>query len=178
MIRKTQISFFMTSRDELAIAEAVARALPQVRLLDDWAWESVNLPPVRPSPLDCGRAIGIWHSGVRPEIEGVARGNGVIDGPASGAIVQWLRCRLVEGVLKHGRWAATFDPTDEENAAFVRTLWNVLRAETTNRLRRISDLDGQEVSEERRFRIGADALDGARRGLFLLKADALVLAPE
>lgn len=178
MERKTQISFFMSERDEVAIAEAVVLALPEVRLVDDWSWEAVDCPPIRDSPLDCKRAIGIWHSGIMPKLAGVARANGTIDAPSGGPVVQWLRCRRVNDDLQHGRWAAIYDSENQEVVKYVRALWRVLRNETTDRLKRTSAVNGPDFPSERRFRVGWDAFESAKRGEFALKADALTLAPE
>jgi hypothetical protein len=173
-----QIWFFLTEDDEVAIAETLRERLPSVKLIDEWRWERVDVPPVRESPLDCDRVIGIWASDIAESVTGVARANGGIDGPAIAAIVQWQRCRRAGNTLRYGRWAASYEPSDKPVAAFVRSLWRIMESSTTNELTRTSGDLTNSNRAERRFRIGGQARELASRGEILLTADALTLIPE
>ncbi|MGW0433767.1 hypothetical protein ACWDV4_14665 [Micromonospora sp. NPDC003197] len=176
--RRQQISFFLTQEDEVNLTDEIRKQLPEVRLVDEWRWVDPTWPPVRESPADCGGAIGIWNTVIAPELTGVVRANGKVDGPNVGPVVQWLRCRLVDGRLNAGRWAAAYDSADKENAAYVRKLWRMLNSKTRNDLRRVSGDLSMGAIEERRFRVGNVAYRGALNGKFALVVDQLILAPE
>jgi hypothetical protein len=121
--------------------------------------------------------IGIWGSHLVASLTGVVRGNGTIDGPDTGAVVQWRRSDIVGGALHHGRWAVAYDSDDTDAAAYARALWRVVKDHTSNRLVRTSgDLSTDRT--ERRFWMGRDAEARARKGDLSLVADSLVLAPE
>lgn len=110
MEKRQQISFFLTVDDEVRIAAEVGRTLPGVELVDECHWKEVGRPPVRKSPVECGGVLGLWNSRILPELVGVARPNGRIDGPMSGAVVQWLRCYVHEGKLEFGHWRPFMRP--------------------------------------------------------------------
>jgi len=173
-----QIWFFLTEDDEAAIADTLLERLPSVKFIDEWRWEQVDVPPVRPSPLDCDRMIGLWATDIVAAVAGVARENGTVDGPDIGAIVQWQRCQRLGNALRYGRWAAAYESSDKPVAAFVRALWRVMDDCTTNKLVRTSGDLANPNRSERRFRIGEKARDLASRGEILLKADQLTLVPE
>lgn len=172
-----QIPIFLTEDDEAAIAALVVERLPGVRFLDQWHWERPDSPPVRSSPLEAGLIVGIWASDITSSITGTLRADGVtVDGPREDAIVQWIRCKRDGDLLKAGRWAARYDPSDKRVAAYVRTLWRLMTGFTVNTLTRISGDDGRDRTETR-FRAGPDAYRLAAAGEIVLAADALRLAP-
>jgi hypothetical protein len=176
--RKQQILFFLMPSDEIEIATEVVKRIPEVKLVDEWRWEDPAQPPVRESPADSGGAIGLWHSGIAPTLTGTRRSNGTVDGPLLGPVVQWLRCRQSDGRLNSGRWAAAYDPTDKQTAAYVRTLWQIMTDATRNDLRRVSGDLTVGSTEERRFRVGRAAYQSALDSAVTLVANQLILAPE
>jgi hypothetical protein len=177
-LRKRQILLFLAPDDEARLAADVKSAVPEVRLVDEWRWEDVTHPPVRQSPEECLGEIGLWNSKVEPELVGIARSNGKIDGPISGSVIQWVRCRLDDGRLSAGRWAATYDSNDKEIGAYVHKMWKMVMSATRDDLKRISGNPSQGPASERRFRVGEAAYSAAANGEITLVADQLVLAPE
>jgi hypothetical protein len=176
--RKRQVLLFLLPDDEATIALEVKRALPEVRLVDEWRWEDRMRPPVREYPAECDGEIGLWNSRIEPDLIGVPRANGKIDGPVIGPVVQWTRCRITDGRLNAGRWAAVYDSEDKETAAYVRKLWKIVDSATRTDLRRISGDLSAGSTTERRFRVGSAAYRSALDGKLSLVANQLILAPE
>jgi hypothetical protein len=114
---------------------APRNAYPRVCFIDQSAWESIEVPPVRTSIQDCGGNAAIWNPEVAPTVRGAERPNGRVDGPQVGPVIQWLRSQCRDGRLQAGSWAASVDPVlDPRMEAFARDAWKILQRLTSNKL--------------------------------------------
>lgn len=179
VIKRTEV--LLLPSDESLIEDALRKLYPRVCFIDQRGWESVDIPPVRVSIQDCGADAAIWNPAVAPDVRGLARANGVIDGPQVGPVIQWLRSHTADGRLEAGSWAASVDPDQNPAmAAYVRDAWNVLRKLTTNKL-----VGGGWVGRTvaagppvRTFRAGPAALRAAKNGELELASNEARLLPE
>lgn len=179
MIRRTEV--LLLPSDETLIEDAVRKTYPNVFFIDQGAWESVEVPPVCMSIQDCGGNAAIWNPGVAPEIRGIARPNGRVDGPQVGPVIQWLRSECREGRLQAGSWAASVDPErNPDMEAFAKDVWNILQRLTSNKLVSGGSFGRAVVigPPVRSFRVGPAALNAAREGELELASNQARLLPE
>ncbi|MGI5236691.1 hypothetical protein [Dactylosporangium sp. CA-139066] len=115
------------------------------------------------------------HTVIHPTIGCSRRETGVVDGPAVGPVIQWLRCRLDDsGVLHAGRWAASFNT---DMTRFVADMWRIVVKKTTNALVRAGSIDGPVCrnAAERRFHVGQHAMALATSGVITLASNRMRL---
>lgn len=84
---------------------------------------------------ECDSLVTIWSPLVFPDLRGVLRENGVIDGPQTGPVVPWIRSREREGPLAAGPIAVSTDTaTSAEVLACVSDVAGRFTRVTRNRL--------------------------------------------
>lgn len=168
--------------DEADVVEALRLHFPAIQLVDNRGWRSADEVPARASIAECGSMVALWNPDIVPHLPVNVRANGVIDGPQTGPVIQWLRSARRDGsVLDAGRWAAAVGTTtDPDMAGFVRASWRVLMSLSTNKLVRGGELGRtpQRLGAERGFRVGRLALEEALRGELTLASNQMRLLPE
>jgi len=168
--------------DELELADAIQMQFPSVRFLDNRGWRSIDSYPSHGSIMDCSRTAAVWNPDISPILPVSVRENGIIDGPQTGPVVQWLRSFIDhDGNLQAGRWAASSDSEDGgEMITFAQSIWRLLMRQTTNKLRRGGSLSlpAQPNVAEKQFRVGRRALEAALNGEIVLASSQMRLLPE
>ena len=144
-----QFQLFMTRGDEEDFFSALRFRRPQVAVIDGQVWPTPE-PPVRSTMADCSSFQAyIWDRAAVRHLPNEPRLGGGFQGPTTGGVVQWLRCRQKDGSLHSGSLAVgAFNPAV---IAFVVEVWKVLRKFTTSDL---VTLGGDPAPE---YRIGPDA---------------------
>ncbi|HZC25994.1 MAG TPA: hypothetical protein VE287_03155, partial [Actinopolymorphaceae bacterium] len=61
-----RIELLLLPDDEHALGTAIQERFPAVQFVDNRAWESPEVPPVRASILDCDRVAAIWNPEITP----------------------------------------------------------------------------------------------------------------
>lgn len=177
-----KVELLLLPEDEVDLAAAIRAQFPRVLFVDNRRWSRLDVPPAYDSIADCGRIAAIWNRAISPTLPAVVRDNGVIDGPQTGPVVQWLRSYVDEdAILQAGRWAASNDPaSDGPMIEFVKEIWKILTKKTTNKLRRAGAIGGPVTPSvsERQFRVGRRALDAVAQGKLILASNRMRLIPE
>jgi hypothetical protein len=151
---------FLDESDEANLWAELKSETPRLLLIDGSRWRTPD-PPVVESPGECANLeVFLWDPGVAATLPSRQRGD-FYDGPRSGLVIEWSRCRFGEAALLSGRFAAGFDTGDRDMTTFVSTVFARVMTSTGNRLRR---LDG---TAERAYRIGPSAMRAATGGMAL-----------
>ena len=140
----------MTERDEERFSGELVAADPSIRFVDGQRWPSTD-PPTAPSINSAASSeVFIWSPTVAPVLPYMRRADGVVEGPASGPVIQFARSAWREGELRSGRIAAGWNTDDLEIGRFVRIVWKVMKQVTSDDLETYL---GHRFS----YRIGSDA---------------------
>jgi hypothetical protein len=144
---KKQNGLFMTAEDERAFSELLRADFPDVLMLDDNVWESPS-PPGFESIHQCTSShVYLWNKAIFPELRGQRRKDGKWQGPASGIVIQFSRCRFQHNLLISGRLAVGLnDGTGHFEAmkAFVQTVWSIAARYCTKALVAV-DPDSRDI---------------------------------
>lgn len=141
-----QLQLFLVSEDEQAFTQSLRAIRRKVVFLDGNVW-SASEPLVASSIEDCGsRLVYLWDQELVFPLPTITRGDGRLEGPISGVVVQLVRSLVREDVLLSGRVAAGTGGV--ENAlelsmrAFIGDIWNVLREVAPVRLDSVDTSSG------------------------------------
>lgn len=95
--------------------------------MDDNVW--TGKPNIVNSIDDCKTEYCyIWNKDITPIIPTITRNDGRIQGPASGVVIQFERCRIdSSNNLLSGRIAVGYNSGDEGFGNFVNNVWKILR---------------------------------------------------
>ena len=146
---KRQVQLFLTPQDEDALLTAVRSAVRAVELVDGQRWTTAD-PPVKTSVSSCQSSdVYLWNRSIVPQLPYVRRPGGGFQGPTSGVVIQWLRCRTSDSTLLSGRLA--IGTSDPQVMRFADLVWKVLRGFAKTDL---VTLAGDPAPE---FRVGPDA---------------------
>jgi hypothetical protein len=139
----------MTPTDEAAFLTTLRVRFPYVEVVDGQRWPSEE-PPVRANIADCASSeVFLWNRAITARLPSGSRPGGGFQGPVSGVVIQWLRCRQDRTSLLSGRLAT--GSSDLHFIEFVNGVWKVMRSFTQSDL---VTLTGEAAPE---FRIGPDA---------------------
>lgn len=153
---KKRIETFLTEPDEASLSRRLGEMFPSLVVVDGSVWDTAS-PPIKPTIPDCESSIVmLWNREMEPTLPFRLRPDGRYDGPIVGPVVQLVRCRLEEGVLRSGSIAASSDvPLILD---FINSLWRILRQCGTTSLRCINPVTGETINPSvRGYLLGPDA---------------------
>ena len=146
---KRQVQLFMTPTDEESFLSALRSHIAEVEVVDGQRWPKPDAP-IRKRMADCvSNDVYLWNRSAVARLPSVPRPGGGFQGPTSGVVIQWIRCRRTEGPLLSGRLAVA--ASDQPVIAFVDDVWQIMLSFTQSDLLTLS---GDRAPE---FRIGPDA---------------------
>lgn len=125
--RKKQLQTFLTDEDERRFSSLLMKEYQDIVFLDNNVWEEE--PKLVNSIEKCQTGFCyIWNKGIFPNLPTIERKDGKIQGPASGVVIQFQRCRIDEvGNLLSGRIAVGFETIEKEFNSFVNNVWKILK---------------------------------------------------
>jgi hypothetical protein len=148
--RTASTALFMTAVDEASFSAALLAAIPSVAFVDGQRWPSTDPPLVRTINLARQGEVFLWDRSLVNRLPIATSASGLVQGPISGVVIQFERCRGSTSELWSGRIAAGWDETNEAMANFVNAVWAVIKTTTS---RDLESLSGKPFP----YRIGADA---------------------
>ena len=176
-----RVDVVLLPEEELSIELAIRESFPEVLFIDQRQWTDEAVPPSRHSILDCGHLAAIWNPALAPNLRGLARRNGTIDGPDVGPAIQWIRSVQKPGIVEAGSLAMNNDPeTEPDLVAFAKKCLSILRSKTTNDIIAGGWIDEEPVPgpRVRTIRVGKVAFAAAVRGELELVHGRLRLIPQ
>jgi hypothetical protein len=113
--------------DEQKFASLLKKEYKDLVFLDNNVWEKA--PESVNSIERCQTGFCyIWNKGIFPELPTIERKDGKVQGPGSGVVIQFQRCRIDEdGNLLSGRIAVGYDSDEKEFNAFINNVWKILK---------------------------------------------------
>ena len=146
---KRQTQLFMASEDEDVFLTSVRSNIHEVELVDGQRW-STPQPPLASSASRCkSNDVYLWNRSLVPHLPSLPRPGGGFQGPTSGIVIQWIRCRRDRNVLLSGRMA--IGTSDQIIIRFADAVWKLLELYT------LADLVTQDGESAPEFRIGPNA---------------------
>ncbi len=144
-----QVQLFLTPTDEESFLTALRSHMADVEVVDGQRWPS-PAAPVKSRMADCtSNDVYLWNRLAAPQLPSGPRPGGGFQGPTTGVVIQWIRCRKEGTSLMSGRFAV--GASDPQMIAFVREVWRLILSFTRSDLQ---TLTGDAAAE---FRIGPDA---------------------
>jgi hypothetical protein len=144
-----QVQLFLTPTDEESFLSALRSHMADVEVVDGQRWPS-PAAPVKSRMADCtSNDVYLWNRLAAPQLPSGPRPGGGFQGPTTGVVIQWIRCRKEGTSLMSGRFAV--GASDPQIIAFVHEVWRLLRSFTRSDLQ---TLTGEAAAE---FLIGPDA---------------------
>lgn len=122
---KKQLQLLLTSRDEADFSTFLKSSVPSITFLNDNVWH--DLPDVRPGIEECDSLRVYLYDRPLESLPKFRRKNGDLEGPIAGCVIQVLRPRENDGVLRSGRLAVGFDRTDDRMRRFVNSVWKCVK---------------------------------------------------
>jgi hypothetical protein len=123
---------FFTEKDESDFSFLLRSQYPKVTFIDNCIWPSAE-PPLRQSISDCQSPFAfVWNRAIVPSVVFASsphfkRSDGTYTGPASGVVIQIVRCDIEDStLLRSGRMAASAD--DRPMIEFIKGTWQLLSA--------------------------------------------------
>lgn len=128
--RRKQLEFFMLHEDEEEFSFNLKNEFKEIVFFDDNVWE--DSPEMVDSIDKCQTGYCyIWNRTICPDLPTIQRKDGQIQGPSSGIVIQFQRCRIDENKnLLSGRIAIGYDSANEELHEFVSSVWRILKKTT------------------------------------------------
>jgi hypothetical protein len=140
----------MTERDEERFSDQLLATDPSIRFVDGQRWPSIEPPLIGSISAATQSEAYIWSVRVASALPYRQRPDGVVEGPASGPVIQFLRSSWHEDELRSGRIAAGWNTENADAEDFIRTVWKVMKRVST------SDLETY-LGHRFPYRIGSDA---------------------
>ena len=154
MERTKEVLTFLNPEDEADLWNRMRVEIPSLALVDGSRWPT-PMPPLADSPAACTNLIVfLWSREVQPHLPSRERGD-MHDGPSSGVVVEWSRCRTIDGELRSGRFAVGYDPSNVAMKKFVDQIFRCVKGTTGNRLVRLSG------EPDRTYRLGQHTREAA-----------------
>ena len=160
MERTKEMLTFLDHEDEATLWEQLVADRPDLLLVDGSRWPTPD-PPIAAAPASCqSTTVFLWSPLVRRVLPSRQRGL-AHDGPRSGVVIEWSRCRAEARELRSGRFAVGYDTDDLAMKALVDVVFARVKTSTDNRLTRLGG------EPERTYRVGAHARRSAGNGVLL-----------
>jgi len=140
----------MTNFDERIFSQALSSTFPKMVFLDGKSWS--NPEPVTADSIEhCNSKyndVYLWNKELFPEIPVTLRADGKYHGPASGPVLQFLRCIPEENVLRSGRIVRGFNDEDitPEIEVYINAVWKILKQPATSALVCVSPMSGEIIN--------------------------------
>ena len=122
-----QSQVFLSLEDERHFTDCLKHSIVDVKFINDSVWET-PLPVDSESISNCHSHLAYLYAGQFQDLPSRQRPSGDYAGPASGCVVQVLRCRLKEGVLYSGTVSTGYRDGDLRMHQFVTRVWKCLKA--------------------------------------------------
>jgi hypothetical protein len=171
---KKQIQLFLMPEDERDVSLSLKALRPTLSFLDDNVWDSTA--PVLAESIDACRShlVYLWDQSVMSTLPTIRRGDGRLEGPVGGIVVQCVRSQVQGEVLLSGRIAAGTDGVDQTRElamrAVIADVWKVVKAATPGSLDAFDPDSGRVLHRAvREYRAGRHAVAWLAQGGRLLK---------
>ena len=156
---------FFTHKDEDIFANRLRALVPDVQFIDGQRWDK-STPPAHELVTQCNSSfVYIWSPQVCRVLPHKAMSNGRFQGPTSGMVIQFGRCKYVNGLLLSGDMGIGYDKNNEAIFGFVDCVWNILMALRSAKLTSINIDTRQPIKTGiNDYIVGPDAKDQAIEG--------------
>jgi hypothetical protein len=130
--------FFMTLVDEKIFSEAIKRVYPHIKFVDDSRWSTPD-PVVRGSIDECAsNYVFLWPSDVIEKLPTMSHGD-KFDGPQSGIVMQFMRCRQKDGCLLSGQIGVGYSEKTEWMDGWSKQIIKILNSMNASKLKVIGE---------------------------------------
>ena len=161
--------------DEDTFAERLRVLVPDVLFVDGQRWPTMT-PPAHPLMSNCSsKLVYIWSPNSCPHLPYKKLPSGICQGPISGVVIQFVRCKQSTHALLSGDIGIGYDKNDSRMVCFVDQVWNTLRALNATNLESINPDNGGAVKRGiKNYIVGPHAKELSHEGVLLKHSDVEV----
>ena len=172
---KRSAPVFLSRTDEETLADRLRVLVPDVLFIDGQRWPSV-IPPAHPLVSSCSsNLVYLWSPNSCPQLPCKKLSSGVYQGPVSGVVIQFVRCKQTAHSHLTGDIGIGYDKNDSRMVDFVEQVWNTLRALNSARLESFVPDDGRSVKRGiKNYIVGPNAKELSSKGIPLKHGDVEV----
>lgn len=123
---KKQVQVFLNEDDEALLSRSITCHVPGVHFLNDNVW--AQYPDIKEDLHLCDSGRVYLFDGDINDLPLRCRADGRIEGPISGCVIQFLRCRREGTLLLSGRLAVGFDRHDTNMKRFASRVFDCLKS--------------------------------------------------
>jgi hypothetical protein len=125
--KKKSQCFFLSKNDEKSFEDQLKLHFQNIRFIDGVRWPSPT-PPAKHSISDCSsNTVFLWENELVPILPFKPLESGLFQGPSSGVVIQFSRCRLKDGILESGDIGIGYNASNKGIADFVAGVWKCLK---------------------------------------------------
>ncbi|MCX6848245.1 MAG: hypothetical protein NTY98_04940 [Verrucomicrobia bacterium] len=172
---KKSAPVFLSRTDEDTFARRLRVLVPDVLFVDGQRWSS-SVPPAHSLISSClSNLVYIWSPNTCAELPYKKLPSGVYQGPISGVVIQFVRCKQTDHSLLSGDIGIGYDKNDSRMVCFVDKVWNTLRALNATKLESINPDNGGSVKRGiKNYIVGPHAKELSSEGIPLKHSDVEV----
>lgn len=146
MTYKTKsLNLLLSPSDEVELDVALKKLVPSVVYIDGQRWPT-ELPPTKPTFLECQNSpIYLWDPTIDSQLPTKLLADGRYQGPSSGMVIQYCRCRVKDNQMASGSLGIGFKIDDKKMSDFVTKVWKAAKSLNTQKIVRF--VVGKGVNE-------------------------------
>ena len=130
--------FFLTKSDERVFSQFLLKEYPSIKFVDDSRWPTSE-PVICNSIDDCkSDYVFLWPSDIIEKLPTIPHGN-EFDGPQSGVVMQFMRCREKNNGLLSGQIGVGFSEKNAWMGEWSKMVLKILSRMNASKLKTIGD---------------------------------------
>jgi len=172
---KRYVPVFLAPSDEIELVEKLRSKTPALTIVDGPFWSN-GQPLISQTIAECNSpVVYFWDREAQPELPHVVDRHGIVRGPSSGVVIQYVRCRLTSESLLSGDIGVGYDKHNKLITRFVESTWHALKSLNREYLESFDPNTGKLIKRGiREFIVGPGAADLVQSGLALKHSESSV----